>query len=77
MTEAPPQQQQQQHTDAQTVAVEPCVAGETVQQRIVEHVIDARDEEPRKEPDQVQQRSDEPAVDECRNQLQKGASQEL
>ena len=40
VTEAPPQQLQQQHTDVQTVAVEPFVAGEPVQQRTVEQVIE-------------------------------------
>ena len=63
VTETPPQQQQQQHTDVQTVALELCVAGETVQQRTVEQVIELRGEEPRKEPVQVQQRSDEPPAD--------------
>ena len=68
VTEAPPQQQQQHSSDVAAVNFPESAAGpsdgtQRLQQRTVEQVFDVQDEKPRKEPDQVQQRSSEPAVD--------------
>ena len=68
VTEAPPQQHQQHSSDVAAVnepesAPGPIDGKQRGQQRTIEQVIDVQDEDPCKETDQVQQRSDEAAVD--------------